>query len=306
MRAVIDIGTNSTLLLIGSLSDGGKVEIVLQRFHVTRLGEGVHVNGTLTEPAMERTLKILDEYDLEIKQQSQIKVHAVGTQALRFAGNAKEFIQRVKDRYNWDIHVISGEEEARFSFMGALDAIDTDRSEIIVMDVGGGSTEIISGINESISGHQSLPIGVVRAGEKLKMKVNLDSADRGSLIEWAESCFQQLVFPVPSIAKLIGVGGTITTLAAIKDSMQIYDPEKINGYILDRENLWTLFEMLNALSLEKRRKIPGLVPGREDVIVYGTLVFLAFMNFTGINQIIASDRGLRFGYLKWKELQEHG
>jgi exopolyphosphatase/guanosine-5'-triphosphate,3'-diphosphate pyrophosphatase len=305
MRAVIDIGTNSTLLLIGNLTESGKVEIVLQRFHVTRLGEGVHLSGMLTEPAMERTLKILDEYDSEIKQQSQITVHAVGTQALRVARNATEFIKRVKDRYNWDLHVITGEEEARYSFLGALDAIDTDRSEIIVMDVGGGSTEIISGINDSISGHQSLPLGVVRAGEKLKMKVNLDSADRETLVEWAESCFQQLIFPVSSIAKLIGVGGTITTLAAIKEAMQIYDPEKINGYILNKKNLWALFEKLNALSLEQRRKIPGLVSGREDVIVYGTLLFLAFLNFSGINQIIASDRGLRFGYLKWKELQEH-
>jgi exopolyphosphatase/guanosine-5'-triphosphate,3'-diphosphate pyrophosphatase len=305
MRAVIDIGTNSTLLLIGTLNKYGKVESVLQRFHVTRLGEGVHINGSLTDPAMDRTLKVLDDYDLEIRQQAQITVHAIGTQALRVAANANEFIARVKDRYDWDLQVISGEEEARFSFLGALDAIDAGKSEVIVMDVGGGSTEIISGLNESISGHQSLPLGVVRAGEKLKMKENLDSADCKTLVDWAESCFQQLAFPVPMIAKLIGVGGTITTLAAIKEAMQTYDPEKINGYILDTDNLWSLFERLNALSIEERRNIPGLVRGREDVIVYGTLLFIAFMDFAGINQIIASDRGLRFGYLKWKELQEH-
>ena len=305
MRTVIDIGTNSTLLLIGRLNVNNSVESIVQRFNVTRLGEGVHQTAMLNDNAIERTLNVLGKYRDEINNFGPMPVHLIGTQALRIAKNASKFVEIVKKNFNWDIRIISGDEEAQFSFIGAVDGFQAHLEQLIVMDLGGGSTEIILGEGNRITGHQSLPLGVVRAAEKLNMKENISGAESDEIIGWALDVFKKLSIPLRSSpSRIIGVGGTITTLAAIKEKMNEYDSEKINGCVLSQHDLWTLYNFLNTLSLAERRSIPGLVKGREDVILYGVLIFIAFLQYTTIDHVIASDRGLRFGVLKYEELQE--
>jgi exopolyphosphatase/guanosine-5'-triphosphate,3'-diphosphate pyrophosphatase len=305
MRAVIDIGTNSTLLLIGRLNNKQNVENILQKFNVTRLGEGVHQKGFLNDMAVKRTMDVLQQYEREIKIQGSMPVHVIGTQALREAKNAHVFREMVKRKFNWDVRVLSGDEEAEYSFFGALDGIQSENSSVIVMDLGGGSTEIIAGDENNVIDHQSMPLGVVRAAEKLGMRANLSNTDSNLILEWSKIIFEQLsiTFQVAD-SRFIGVGGTITTLAAIKEKMREYDPDKINGYALSKNDLWTLYDDLNSMTLNVRRTVPGLARGREDVILFGTLIFIAFMDYIRIDHVHASDRGLRFGVLKREELQE--
>jgi exopolyphosphatase/guanosine-5'-triphosphate,3'-diphosphate pyrophosphatase len=304
MKAVIDIGTNSILLLIGQFDKRNKIECIFQKFNVTRLGEGLIKTGILQQNAMKRSLAVLREYAIDIDNFKVENVIAIGTQALRMAQNANQFTEMVRDEFGWDIKIISGEEEAKYSFLGALDAVDVANEPVVVIDVGGGSTEIIFGVSGEIQVKVSLPVGVVRFAENLDMKVKLDEKDRKQITDWAILQFSKITFldRLKDCKTMIGVGGTVTTLVAIIEKMKIYEPDFVNGYILDKETLWNIFYKLNEKSLTERQEVPGLVKGREDVILYGILIILALMDYVRKNQITASDRGIRFGYLKSLQL----
>ncbi len=301
IQAVIDIGTNSTLLLIGELGTDGHINSLHQEFTVTRLGENVHGCGLINEKAMQRTLDVLFRYEARSKRLGAEKVHVIGTQALRHAQNSLVFSGILERELGWQLRIISGEEEARYSFSGAMDAISLSGEHVVVMDVGGGSSEVIFGNKEKgIVAHESLPVGVVRLAEKMGMKPNLSRVNRNCIEKEAAKLFCGLSFIDGCLTaeKFIGVGGTVTTLAAVREQMSAYEPSVINGYELTLNDIESLYNRLNALSPEERRKLPGLVPGREDVILFGTLIFATFMNCCGFEKVIASDRGLRFGYLK--------
>lgn len=299
--AVIDIGTNSTLLLVGQLSDDGHIDTLHQEFLVTRLGERVHEDGAILPAAMDRTINVLIKYREKLDAMNVGQVNVIGTQALRQAANSSEFAERVQRDLGWDLQIISGQSEAQYSFTGALDAIDSLQGTVAVMDVGGGSSEVICGKPDgTIDAFESLPIGVVRLWEQLERKPALLPEDVDRVLETAGKLFSALPFlrQLKDSEHFIGVGGTITTLVAIRERMRTYDPQKVNGKALSYVDLRGMFSMLNSLPMAERIKLPGLVKGREDVILFGTLIFLAFMHECGFEQVIASDRGLRFGYLK--------
>ena len=299
-QAVIDIGTNSTLLLIGEMDSQQQVNSIFQKFKVTRLGSGVHRDGVIRSDAMQRTINILDEYRFDILKYNTEQVHVIGTQALRLAKNADDFKNLLFEKYGWQLKIISGDEEARCSFIGATDSIPLSGEAVLVMDVGGGSTELILGRKDKILNHNSLPLGVVKFWEEFQKKDTLSITEKNTVIDKAKTEFEKLKFNdhFRSSSFFIGVGGTITTLAAIKEKMVSYQPDKIDGYKLTLSQLKEMFDFLNELSAKERLKLPLLVPGREDVILYGTLIFIALMKFASIDQVIASSKGLRFGYLK--------
>ena len=300
-RAVIDIGTNSTLFLSGELDKECRVRNIKQVFNVTRLGEGVLKTGIITEKAMERTIKTLTGYAEEVNRSGVSRVYVLGTQVLRIAKNAADFKRLIKSRFNWDLEILSEEQEAKYSFIGACDVIGQMKKKVIVMDTGGGSTEIIIGVKDRIISYQSLPLGAVNLAEISGMKDMLTEEDRQNLSSLLVQHFYKssLCNNINNRMILIGVGGTITTLAAIEKKLTAYQPGKINGTILTKNIINLLFDYLNGLSLKDRKKIPGLTEGREDIILFGTIIFLTFMELFGLKRIIVSDRGLRFGYLKW-------
>ena len=293
-KAVIDVGTNSILLLIAKC-DQGEIHPILQRFNVTRLGENTQSSGVISEQAMERSISVLQNYFSEIDDKAADEVYVLGTESLRKASNSNDFIERIREKFDWNLQIISGEQEAYYSFIGASNTapeIDNDR---LVVDVGGGSTEIILGSENKIQYAKSIATGVVKIAEQFTMQSRLSISEINSLTSFLKGTFSRL--SIPGNATLIGTGGTITTLAAIKEKMTDYDPELINGYSLNLDDLCELFDMLNRLSLDLRRKLPGLVAGREDVIIYGTMIYIVLMRLYNLKTIIASDRGLRFGYL---------
>jgi exopolyphosphatase/guanosine-5'-triphosphate,3'-diphosphate pyrophosphatase len=302
-RAIIDLGTNSVLLLIGQSSDSGRIDVLHQRYVVSRLGAHVFEKGDLQPEAMARTLSVLQEFSRDIKNWQVDQVHLIGTEALRRAGNTGFFANLVREQLGWQLQVISGAEEAVYGFTGAVDGLDYENKESAVVDVGGGSTEIIYGRDQAIQDFISLPLGVVELAEKFRMKVQLTEQDRDTIRKKIRTELEQIFFlkKLKTEKVLIGVGGTITTLAAVKENLQRYDPDQIHGYVLDKKSVIEIFESLNRLTLPQRRQIPALVRGREDVILYGTLIYLEVMEFAGFNRVIASDRGLRFGYFKYAE-----
>ncbi len=293
-RAVIDIGTNSVILLIADDTDG-ELSDIFQRFTVTRLGENVRNSGQLTPQAMTRTMDVLSSYFRDIDQAKPVTVDLLGTESLRMANNKNEFIDKVKNKYGYDIKIVSGDEEARYCYMGAKTILPGPEKKIVVIDVGGGSSEIIAGSGAEITFSRSVPTGVVKIGEQYLMKSQLSAGDVTRVCDTVQSQFSNL--SVPDDHLLVGTGGTITSLVAVKEKIHPYDPEQINGSPLRLMELEDMFAYLNAMTLEQRRNLPGLVAGREDVILFGTLIYITVMRMYKMKLILASDRGLRFGYL---------
>jgi exopolyphosphatase/guanosine-5'-triphosphate,3'-diphosphate pyrophosphatase len=256
----------------------------------------------LSERAIERTLDILNEYYRDIRNCEVEDVHVLGTEALRLARNQDEFRDTLFSQFNWNLTTLTGEEEAYYSYLGAIKNMVAEEHDALVIDVGGGSTEIISGLGNSVHFMQSIPIGVVKIGEMLDMKIRLSQKDCTTIKNMIFDQIKEL--PLPHDTQVIGSGGTMTTLAAIREQMYIYNPQVINGYTLELSELADLYLMLNELNLDQRRRLPGLIPGREDVILYGTLVFMAIMEQYNYNKIIASDRGLRYGWFYKIEMNE--
>jgi exopolyphosphatase/guanosine-5'-triphosphate,3'-diphosphate pyrophosphatase len=305
-RAIIDLGTNSVLLLIGQAPEPGTINVLQQQYMVSRLGERVFDSGQLSAQAMKRTMVVLDIYAREIKMLGVDQVHLLGTAALRQAGNVEQFRDLIRKQLGWELQVISAEQEAHFSFLGAGETVRDPHKIPVVMDVGGGSTEIIYGQDQLRLEFVSLALGVVELAEQFQMKDQLDDADQLKLRGIIRSRLQSVPFlqKIKAGHVLIGVGGTITTLVAVRKRLAEYDPERINGYVLNKNELRELFQSLNRLTSAQRRRQPGITQGREDVILYGTLIFLEMLDFTGFKSVVASDRGLRFGYFKYIEETE--
>ncbi|TFH02462.1 MAG: Ppx/GppA family phosphatase [Calditrichales bacterium] len=304
--AIIDIGTNSTLLLVGQVKDDGEILATDQQFNVTRLGQGAGKGYTIRPEVLDRTIRVLHEYKENLDARNIREVHLLGTEALRIAANTAQVKNRIAAETGWRLQVLEAADEARYSYLGATDTIEDPLAELLVVDAGGGSTELIRGSGEHILSWESIPLGVVKLNEMYGMKENLAGDDIRKIMNMIPPYLAgKAVSEHPSgNISMIGVGGTITTLAAVKEKMRRYDPEKINGAILSRDVIERLFGELNGMSLAERSQIPGIVKGRADVILYGTLIFLSLMNYLEINTVVASDRGLRYGYLKWLSLQK--
>jgi exopolyphosphatase/guanosine-5'-triphosphate,3'-diphosphate pyrophosphatase len=304
MRAVIDIGTNSILMLIGEVTPTGYIKEDMQKSAITRLGEALQQTGMITQKAMERSEQVLLSYRNLLEQKGVKEVTLVATEVLRVAWNREEFLKRIKNKFGWEIEILSGEEEARYSYIGARDSLVEQDEPVIVMDVGGGSSEIVLGKGSQLLAFHSIPLGAVRLWEKMDKRERLTIPDEAIVTEIIREYFKPITFLEKISAEniLVGLGGTITTLVAIQEAMRVYHANVVNGYCLTRERIENLYHKLNALSIAERKKVPGLVKGREDIILYGILIFTTFMKLIPITQVIVSDRGLRFGYLKSLEL----
>jgi exopolyphosphatase / guanosine-5'-triphosphate,3'-diphosphate pyrophosphatase len=300
-RAVIDLGTNSVLLLIGQSTETGEIHVLQQAYRVSRLGERVFDTGELQVQAGKRTLAVLQRYARVIHKHQVQEVHLIGTEALRRAANADRFKETIRKQLGWDLRILSEAAEARFGYLGALDAIDSAGRDLLVADVGGGSTEIGYGQGARMRAHISLPLGAVLLAESLGMKRKLDLQDQRKVRKIIRRELATVRFPdrfrLPVF--LIGTGGTITTLAAISKNLKTYSAEKINGYVLNKNEISEIFKSLNRMTLSQRQRLTTLIQGREDVILYGSLIFMELMEVFGLNSIITTDRGLRFGYLRY-------
>lgn len=294
--ATIDIGTNTVLLLVADF-EGGALRPVLERAKVTRLGEGVDRNHRLLHAACERTLACLVEYAEEIRKLGATRLDAVGTSALRDASGGQEFVERAAEILGVAPRVIDGDEEARLTFAGALSGLP-HVGKVTVFDIGGGSTEIVVGTaspnQRRIEAAVSLNIGSVRLFER-HAHGDPPSAEEMRAVRRDIARALADAPPPHADALLVGVAGTITQLAALELELAKYDATRVHGYTLTRGALARLATRLESLELAQRRRLPGMEPARADVLVVGSAIALAVLEWAGAAELVVSDRGVRWG-----------
>jgi exopolyphosphatase/guanosine-5'-triphosphate,3'-diphosphate pyrophosphatase len=297
--ATIDIGTNSVLLLIAEVR-GTDVQALLERATITRLGQGVDKSGVLAAEAIERTAQCLAAYAEEIARHGVSHTAAVATSAMRDARDGDRFLERATAILGVAPEVISGKREAELTFEGALMGLMERADErVAVFDVGGGSTEIIVGRGAVIEHAVSLDIGAVRLTER---HIAGDPPSAAQLAE-VRATIRRALEAAPPIAGLpiVGVAGTVTTLAAIVHDVVPYDPSRIHGASIGREELAHIVERLASMTLADRRALAALDPWRADVIVAGGLLVEAIADCAHARTLTVSDRGVRWGLVKRME-----
>jgi exopolyphosphatase/guanosine-5'-triphosphate,3'-diphosphate pyrophosphatase len=282
-RAVIDIGTNTVKLLVADV-DGNEVVPLLSEDATTRLGEDVGKSKRLSPKAIARTVQAVDEFVSEARNSGATDIRALTTSAARDAINRDEFLDSARSTCGLDVQVISGQREAELIFRGVSSDPAWLDQPILVLDVGGGSAEFIQGIDGKIERFQSLPLGAVRLTEKF-------GEDFPALVAYLRTTFYKLLAGYETRGrKMIGTGGTVTTLARIQSG-------KVDHVSISQGEMRALVTRLNALPLEERKKVPGLPPERADIIVAGGAVFMVAMELLGAIELTASMRNLRYGAL---------
>lgn len=296
--ATIDIGTNTILLLVCEIAGSGLVPVE-EHATICRLGEGVDKTRTLAPQAIERALKCMDAYKAIIERLGVTHVAIVGTSAMRDAEGGQAFQRAIEERLGEKPRVISGEEEARLTFKGAVSGLPVPEGRsIAVFDIGGGSTEIVSGMRTpfSLAYAHSANIGSVRLTER---HVTTDPPSPENLLAIAADA-KAALDAIPAIdidpsAPLVGIAGTVTTYAAVALGLRAYNADRIHGRVMRRSTVEREVLRLASLRLENRKQVHGLEPKRADVIVAGGLIVLALLDRLQKTSFIVSDRGVRWG-----------
>jgi exopolyphosphatase/guanosine-5'-triphosphate,3'-diphosphate pyrophosphatase len=321
--AVVDIGTNSTRLLVADVdADAGSVEELERRSTVTRLGHGVDASGSLADDAMQRVFDTLAEYRAAIDRLGATANLAVLTSAVRDAANGAGFAERVREDFQLDAKVLSGEEEAQLTFLGAMTGrpehepgdsgrADTDDGDgapstgagdraappTVVIDIGGGSTEFVVGVGRIARSHTSLRAGVVRMSER---HIHSDPPAPEELQALAHDVRRTLLDGLPAderaaVKRGIAVAGTATSAAAIDQELDPYDPARVHGYRLQLATVEMLLARLADMDEQQRRHVVGLHPDRAPTIVAGMILLEEAMRAFELESVEVSEHDILYG-----------
>jgi exopolyphosphatase / guanosine-5'-triphosphate,3'-diphosphate pyrophosphatase len=297
--AVVDIGTNSTRLLVADVDARTRSLRELERRSVvTRLGEGVDATGALGDAPRERVFAALEEYAAAIAEHGATATTAVMTSAVRDASNGGEFATAVRERHGLEGRTLSGDEEARLTFLGATAARANEPGErLLVIDIGGGSTEMVEGAGGEVEFHVSTQVGVVRHTERF---LHADPPTPGELEALARAAREEIDASVPEdvrdrVQAAVAVAGTATQLAAIDLELEPYDSSRVEGHRLPRERLEALRDRLASVPLAERRQITGLDPARAPTIVAGVTILLQVVGAFGLGGVEVSERDILWG-----------
>ncbi len=291
VHAVIDIGTNSVKMHVGALRDG-RTEVLGDFTEVTRLGEGLHESGRLSDEGMERTAAVVASFHKKAMEMGAETSVAVGTMALRSANNANQFIDAVRDRCGLVVEVLSGEEEARLSYLAVLSGLGAGEGRVVVFDTGGGSTEFIFGNGEEMLDRYSLNVGSRQPTEEFCKSDPVTADELAAMVAHIDREFARLE---PGVDSLVGMGGTVTGLGAVYHKMAVYDPDVIQGSVLTLAEVERQIKMYRSQTIEERRRTVGLMPKRADIILAGAVIVMTVMRRLGAAELTISDRGLRHG-----------
>lgn len=292
--SIVDIGTNTVLLLVASVTPDGRIDPLLYEQRIPRLGKGVDQQRTLHPDSMARVIDVLNEYQ-ELAAQHHPDVTVVcGTSAVRDASNNSEFAALVQEKTGLTLDILSGSEEALWTFRGAISGMP-DLSRATVIDIGGGSTEIIVGSRGNIQEQISLNIGSVRLTERFfahdpPLPGELDNARRavlGDLVPAAGFSFQG--------SSLVGVAGTATSLAMLVQGRHDFNIRAVTNYRMTRHAVEHLYRTLRQMPSSMILELSPVMEGRADVIVAGALILLEVMEHYGFEELLVSERGVRFG-----------
>ncbi|MEX1142455.1 MAG: Ppx/GppA phosphatase family protein [Thermoleophilaceae bacterium] len=298
--AVADLGTNSTRLLVADVDEHGpspRVHQLERHTVVTRLGEGVDESGRLAPQAADRVCAALRRFREIADAAGATRRVAVATSAVREAANGNDLAARVRDEIGFDIHTISGDEEARLTFLGAT-AGRADTGPTLVIDVGGGSTELVVGHRGADpTFHVSTRLGSVRQSER---HLHHDPPRHGELEALADEAARTIADAVPGgvraeVTRGIAVAGTPTSLAAIDQELDPYDPERVDGYVLPLATAERILALLAVKDLDERRAVTGLHPDRAPTIVAGVAILVEAMRLFGLEHVEVSERDILEG-----------
>ncbi len=294
--ASIDIGSNTVLLLIAEVDIKAKTFVpILNRYKMPRLGKGLDKSGNISGERIEMLLEVLDEYSGLIKDYNCSKVLCTATNAMRVSNNSDEIIELVKKETGIQIEVISGEREAKLSFMGASSALP-DESEKIVLDIGGGSSEIIYGHSNKLKFRKSFPIGAVNLTEKYIHSYPPPLSELENLNDGISNTFQEIENRFSVNTPLIAVAGTPTSLAAIVNGLTQYDEQIVEGFKLTKEKLVQIIDSFSKSTPDEiLNKYGEVIKGREDVILAGSLILERIVEITNNSYCIVSGKGIRYG-----------
>lgn len=295
-HAVIDIGTHSTRLLVVDSFDDVVTELHRSAI-VTKLGAGVDKNRALASAGVKRTLDVVEQFGAICRDLNVVSGKAVATSALRDASNGDEFLSNVSQLSGFSATTIDGYEEASYSFAGVISGI-TDlapATDVAMLDIGGGSTEIVLGGLEGIKESVSLDIGCLRLTERFIADDIPSQEHRNALYDYSLQQLTNGAPHIPSGALMVGVAGTVTTLFAMANEIDPYDSNLVNHGLLSADDIEEVVATISAVGLEKRSRLKGLQPGRADVIVAGSLIALAILRYAGKSAMMVSESDLLDG-----------
>lgn len=303
MRRVgaVDCGTNSIRLLVADLAaDGGSLTEVTRTMQIVRLGEGIDATGRISEAAMTRTLAAAEGYAAMCREAGCDSVRFVATSASRDAENAGDFVAGVREAFaGFDVspEVVSGQEEAELSFLGATVGLRAGGASgpYLVVDIGGGSTELIVGNGREISFHDSLQIGVVRHTERHIASDPPTAGEMEALAADVRGLIEDSVGSGIEARHGIAVAGTPTSLAAVELGLEPYDPSRVHGHVLALPSIQRMLSSLASVPLAERVEIPGLHPDRAPNIVAGVVILVETMRSFGLEQITVSEHDILYG-----------
>ena len=291
--AVIDVGTNSCRLLVADVADG-RVAPVQRRSRVTRLGRGVDLSGRLATEAIEDACGAIGEYVAAIAELGIEEVDAIATSAVRDASNGGAFIAELRERFDLSARVLDGTEEARLTYLGATSEHIPERPTLVV-DIGGGSTELIVGRGQEIAFHTSLQAGVVRHTERHIGSDPPTALELEALAKDARGLIERAIADSPGAEEGIAVAGTPTSLAAIELELDPYDPARVHGHVLELPAIQRMLSRLAAAPLAKRVEITGLHADRAPTIVAGVVILVEAMRAFGLERITVSEHDILYG-----------
>jgi exopolyphosphatase/guanosine-5'-triphosphate,3'-diphosphate pyrophosphatase len=298
--AFIDIGTNTILCLIAELKNDGSFDVLDDLAEITRLGQGVHQTGRISAEGEERSLKVLQWYLERCKRLAVEEIRVVGTSALRGARNSGEVRARFKGQLGFDVRVISGDEEAAYSFLAVQKVLPLDRGELLVVDVGGGSTEFIRGNAAGVVEAVSINVGSVRLTEQFLHSDPVQSEECEKMVVAIEKELTRLPnqwLKDGSILILVGIAGTFTTLSAVEKKLLCYAHGEVHGSRLTLSEVRRQVALFQGKTITERKAIPGLEPKRADIILAGACLIERIMTLFHSERVIVSDQGVRYGLL---------
>lgn len=299
MKASIDIGSNTILLLVAEPSVSG-LQVIFEDQRAPRLARGVDSSGRLHPESVERAIQALAEYHefLESSFPEVEEVIVTATSAVRDAANREAFLRQVRQRTGLETRLLSGEEEAEYTFAGAMSLLPDIKGDVAVLDIGGGSTELAVGSGEELSDRHSFDMGCVRFTERYLLDDPPGTGQITSCREAVEEMLKQRPFRLPEEVPLVGVAGTLTSLAWMDAGLTGYDREVLDGYRLSLTRIRDWSEKLSAMSSDNILKAyPEVMKGRADVFLAGVLILQGVMDYYEISHCDVSTGGIRHGVL---------
>lgn len=285
----IDIGTNSMRLLIADYIDG-KLANREKFVNTTRIGQGVDENGYIREDAIQRNIDALKEFALICKEQKCEHIFCMGTSALRDSKNGAYFVNLAKESTGVDVEIVSGNEESNLGFKGVLEGLD-DKEQILVIDIGGGSTEFIIGDRDGIKFAKSENVGALRMTEKFLKEDPICETEFEEMSNFILDEIKETLEYIKkmNIGKLVGIGGTITSLSAMNQNLEVYSMEKIHNSTISNKDIKTILQNLKKMTLSDKKTLKGLQPKRADIITSGVKILNIIMENLEIENIIVSE-----------------